>query len=731
MESEEHLILNQKQCSEVHEACGQNDSERTDTLSCPSQKLWISSQESDELPCPSASGSMEYQESTEELKKYKIYYNELQREVEIDENDNVIIDRESFEALLGKANKMCDLNQELTLLRSKCLQKFGKWGKPITDPGKFKNLCIEAGSLKLYNTITEAVKNDRQSEQRQILNERRAISIIYMMMYGQSQQANWFQVATARTVKGLGASSRGIETLRNMGLATHPLTALNVSKKMSLSHHESVNNFFKDAISNKHLVVIFIDDYHNIHTNHRPTDIAQTQPIHMATLLLKSFQNIQAVYSAGPDDQAPEPAINGLLSNLIDKNLSKLAKSYVEVMPDWLQAKFFDPESQRYRLLAHDYQQHEILTMRSMEECKLVDCVELPLKSIDDFQSALNITLESGMNLYLDQFVVPIIGDWPCQFYVRQIVYLEGIHNLIPFIGPLHISLNARESILLKFHKVFSDLYAFLFRTKKPLAKKPKPWRISFLLEVLYGGWLLVRDAIMSVFVTSKDVQYLVLLNLLDSYVPLSLSIYSVVFKNNMAELYYESLLRCWVMFLMYQRRHYNKAPLIALSNFEYWKSIDHPLVSTLLSYVCVFDEYPVENFHSVLRAHTRVTDTPEMISLAAKEIDAQKDELHDFKSTFVPVRKQNFTHKNIELLKIKAAEFLAKKFKLIFEKPNEGKLVKAPTKKSKSRVTKWHLPDIFGDDQLVTNDVLPLGFLCHEFSPDPNKYALLIYKQI
>ena len=34
-----------------------------------------------------------------------------------------------------------------------------------------------------------------------------------MMMYGQSQQAHWFQVATARTVKGLGASSRGIETL--------------------------------------------------------------------------------------------------------------------------------------------------------------------------------------------------------------------------------------------------------------------------------------------------------------------------------------------------------------------------------------------------------------------------------------------------------------------------------------------------------------------------------------
>ena len=82
--------------------------------------------------------------------------------------------------------------------------------------------------------------------------------------------------------------------------------------------------------------------------------------------------------------------------------------------------------------------------MRSMENCRLVDCVELPLKSYDDFNSALHMILESGLSLYLNQFVVPIVGDRPCQFYVHQIVYHEGIHNLIPFIGALLISLNAR-----------------------------------------------------------------------------------------------------------------------------------------------------------------------------------------------------------------------------------------------------------------------------------------------
>ena len=37
-------------CIEVHETNDETYSERTETLSCPSQKLWISSQESDELP---------------------------------------------------------------------------------------------------------------------------------------------------------------------------------------------------------------------------------------------------------------------------------------------------------------------------------------------------------------------------------------------------------------------------------------------------------------------------------------------------------------------------------------------------------------------------------------------------------------------------------------------------------------------------------------------------------
>ena len=67
-----------------------------------------------------------------------------------------------------------------------------------------------------------------------------------MMLYGQSQQANWFQVATACTIKGLGVSSRVVETLRNMGLTTHSSTVSIASKKIALGRQEIVKRFFEE-----------------------------------------------------------------------------------------------------------------------------------------------------------------------------------------------------------------------------------------------------------------------------------------------------------------------------------------------------------------------------------------------------------------------------------------------------------------------------------------------------
>ncbi len=235
-------------------------------------------------------------------------------------------------------------------------------------------------------------------------------------------------------------------------------------------------------------------------------------------------------------------------------------------MPDWVLAKYFDPEAERQRLLIHDYQQTENQQMQSMDNTKLVDSIELPLKSCEDVLTTINKMLTSSLQVYLNHFIAPFVGDWPMQFFIRQLVYSNSpsipmaLKNVVPLIGPLHISLNARECVLLMFYEVFADLYSFLFGKKAKLAKKLKPWQISLQLKVIYGGWTLVRNMILSAFCKCKDVQYLTLLNLLDNYVPSVLSVYSIIFKCNKYELFLKSLLYCWVMFVVFRRRHYNKA---------------------------------------------------------------------------------------------------------------------------------------------------------------------------
>ena len=65
-------------------------------------------------------------------------------------------------------------------------------------------------------------------------------------------------------------------------------------------------------------------------------------------------------------------------------------------------------------------------------------------------------------------------------------------------LNALHISLNFRECVLLQFHSIFAELFSFFFGHLD-------------LLEVIYGGWTLIRDTIMAAFPNCKDIEYLTL----------------------------------------------------------------------------------------------------------------------------------------------------------------------------------------------------------------------------
>ena len=133
------------------------------------------------------------------------------------------------------------------------------------------------------------------STERKNLAKLRAMVVAYIMMYSQSQKANWFQVTLARTLQQFGISDQGLASLRNLGVAAHPRSVKTASKLSAAFHLDNVACFFQQVVANMHFLVFYIDDYHNIHTKYRPDTKTQTQAIHMSTLLVKIFPNVQAI----------------------------------------------------------------------------------------------------------------------------------------------------------------------------------------------------------------------------------------------------------------------------------------------------------------------------------------------------------------------------------------------------------------------------------------------------
>ena len=111
----------------------------------------------------------------------------------------------------------------------------------------------------------------------------------------------------------------------------------------------------------------------------------------------------------------------------------------------------------------------------------------------------INKMLTSGLKYISRTLLQPLLVTGKCNFLLDSwsihLLPVCQLHRRTPLIGPLHISLNARECVLLNFHDVFANLYAFIFWTKAKLAKKPKPSPIYLLLEVIYGGWTLIRTS--------------------------------------------------------------------------------------------------------------------------------------------------------------------------------------------------------------------------------------------
>ena len=88
-------------------------------------------------------------------------------------------------------------------------------------------------------------------------------------------------------------NQQGLETEHIMGHSCARRTVNSVVCSMSETHYHSFKDFIKDAMKNKLLLVLLIDNYTSIHTKQRPQGEKESEAKSMCTIVVKHSKKFQ------------------------------------------------------------------------------------------------------------------------------------------------------------------------------------------------------------------------------------------------------------------------------------------------------------------------------------------------------------------------------------------------------------------------------------------------------
>ncbi|CAG8803206.1 7115_t:CDS:2, partial [Gigaspora rosea] len=265
------------------------------------------------------------------------------------------------------------------------------------------------------------------------------------------------------------------------------------------------------------------------------------------------------------------------------------------------------------------------------------------------------------MQEYLNNSIILVPADFPGQLNIRKAIVQrlvlrnltipKEITHLVPFLGALHLSLNTHESVFLVF------------------------WT--------HAGWQIIKEYVIVRFGLSKDIGYRTFFDLLDNLIPATLDIYTILFRGNHFDEYVSTVFRLWSVMKRFNWHNYDKILLAFISDIHYWKMTGHSIIDTLKNHLNIFDEYPVENFHSLLRHHTNAkVNTAKSLRRDALFIDNLRHN-NDFITSFASKRDYPYTKKDLDELVKATAIFLLDFFENVWkyqgkmEKKVEGKIIK------------------------------------------------------
>ena len=275
-------------------------------------------------------------------------------------------------------------------------------------------------------------------------------------------------------------------------------------------------------------------------------------------------------------------------------------------------------------------------------------------------------------------------------------------------LGPLHISLNSREILIMKYWPFFDKLWKAVMGQRKKLAAKPKPWRINLILHITYSAWLLIKTKVIQKFQTSKDLEYRTFIDLLDNLIPLTLEIYANLFRGGFFDYYIESIFRIWCLFRRMRRKNYDKAPLIFLSDIIYWETIGHPLFESMRNNLPFFNEYFVENFHSSLRRQTsHKILNHEGLRKDAFVVDALRKE-NNFSNSYIQKEQYPWKGKKLQNLIFLTGDFLLKFFSQLYHNQNKSYIIEYNTGRRRLKYPQYFFATL---NTKVDVMLLPTGY--------------------
>ncbi|RHZ60517.1 hypothetical protein Glove_352g71 [Diversispora epigaea] len=453
------------------------------------------------------------------------------------------------------------------------------------------------------------------------------VALCYMIAGLRNKFVNQFKMEVGLYLAASGATCEAIDTMSSLGYSICARSVANYQKKIYENHITNIESYFSKKGNFLH--IYNIDDFHDIHEKRRPDTTSTSTANHFATCVAKPVIDclkIPLVFNGVSVHNPNNIEAWRICWYLLNQYKGIFDITYMERQLYWISQGYQDNQNfdQIELLTVHSYGEmiEQRKEERSMNGLQLVSFEEQHLHSMQDYLKAFKPILDiNNKTNYLQNYVAPIVTDWPGQLFIRKALALrlqsnipQEIEFFLPILGPLHLSLNSREHVILIYHNFFEKMFHSVFGKNKKLAKKPKPWRINLLLEIARSGWVKIKSKIIEKFSLSKDIEFRTMVDLLDNLIPATLDIYAILFRSGSFEKYIETVFRIWTFALRWKRKNYNKAPLVFLSDFFYWSDNNHPFADIIKNYLPNFNDYYVENMHSRIRANISPNATAENI---------------------------------------------------------------------------------------------------------------------